>query len=98
MKEKMTMSRIKRGDLVEFTDAYYQHYPPSDASLIRYGVAIEDERAAGAPVTVKIADGSEVLASHIYSYAWAGWVPEGLEEILREVCPEDMHEYDMEDM
>lgn len=77
---------IKRGHLVEFTDTYYRDYPPVDTSAVRFGVAIEDE-TEHKPIRVKIADGSIVVATYVHAYAWAGWIPDGLEEVLAEFEP-----------
>lgn len=79
------MSSVKRGDLVEFTNEHHMNYPPADESLIRFGVAIEDEYNGA--VTVMLADGSTARAIHIYAYAWMGWIPEGLEPILEQINP-----------
>lgn len=77
------MTTIKRGDIVEFTDDYYQNYPPVDTSVIRYGVAIEDT-SLDEPVRVKVPDGSIVVAKYIHAHSWTGWIPEGLESIVEE--------------
>lgn len=78
------MPMIKRGDLVEFTDKAYHDYPPADTSVIRYGIAIEDSPDSAASIQVKQADGSIVSARHIHAYAWAGWIPDGLEPLMAE--------------
>jgi hypothetical protein len=69
---------IKKGDAVEFTDNYYQNYPPKDKSVIKFGVALEDENDG--TVKVETSKGIEI-ARYIYAYAWSGWMPEDLEEI-----------------
>lgn len=78
------MSNINRGDLVEFTDKYYTDYPPKDTSVIRYGVAMENEQS-DRTVKVALANGSWCIATHIHAYAWIGWIPEELEEVHAEI-------------
>jgi hypothetical protein len=90
-------SLVRRGDLVEFADKRYTHYPPADTSLIRYGVAVEDQTVAGNPVKVALADRSTVRAWFIYSYAWAGWMPEALEPIWAELNPDTFQDFDPDD-
>ncbi len=84
---------IHKGDLVEFTDKFIRDYPPTDTSVIRYGVAMADY-PANVPVLVKLADGKTVYAVHIHAYGWAGWMPEDLEEVWNELNPET---YDIEE-
>lgn len=83
---------IKRGDLIEFTDENYFDYPPADTSVIRYGVAIEDEQGVnprnGAPIVrVECADGSICLPRYIHASSWAGWIPEDLEPVAEKYAP-----------
>jgi hypothetical protein len=68
--------KIKKGDPVEFTRQYKQHHTLGEGE---YGIATEDERSDHS-VQVELADGSTYLARHICAYAWAGWLPENLEE------------------
>lgn len=75
---------VKRGDLVEFTDHHYRNYPPKDISVIQYGVALDNEADEGT-VEVKLADGTTKFANFVHSYAWAGWIPDGLEPIWEEI-------------
>ena len=82
------------GDLVEFTDRRYQHYPPKDTRVIRYGVAIEAENKEAGTVKVKLANGAEATAYHIYAYAWIGWIPDGLEDVYMEINKIDPYGYD----
>lgn len=82
------MPNIKRGDFIEFTDKHYQHYPPKDTSVIKFGIALEDTDAID-NVKVRTKNGEEI-AKVIHAYAWAGWIPEELEEIyVKEFCPPD---------
>jgi hypothetical protein len=78
------MPFVKRGDLVEFTDAFQTDYTMGDPMLARYGVAIEDATTHDS-VVVKLADGSTVAARHIMAYAWGGWMPADLEAVYAEV-------------
>src|SRR5688572_5121729 len=77
------MAELKRGDLVEFTDNWYQHYPPVDTSVIKWGVA------TGKGNQVETVRGIET-AKHIHSYAWAGWIPDEIEPIWEKYHPELM--------
>jgi hypothetical protein len=87
---------VKKGDLVEFTkETYSLDYPPEDRSLILYGVAIKDENPDGS-VQVEMADGRITMARNIHAYAWLGWIPDGLEEIYRELNL-DSHDDDWDD-
>lgn len=75
---------VKRGDLVEYTDHYVQHFD-QDTPGIKYGVAIKtvtalDLHREGVPVMR--ADGKVETANFVHSFGWAGWVPDGLEPIL----------------
>jgi hypothetical protein len=79
---------VKRGDFVEFTDFHHKSYPPADMSLVRFGVCVEPGDWSN-PVRVRLADGREVFANYIQSYAWSGWAPEGLEEVQEAIRCED---------
>lgn len=73
---------IKKGSMVEFTDKHYMNYPPEDTSVIKYGIAIEDE--SNHTVKVKRGDGSIEVARYIHAYGWAGWVPDELQKLIEE--------------
>lgn len=75
---------IKIGDPVEFTLGYYENYPPEDKSVIKFGIAIEDERQ-DRTVKVRMADRTEIIVKYIHAYAWIGWLPEGLDLIQNEL-------------
>jgi hypothetical protein len=68
---------IKKGDPVEFTRDYRQHYATGDGE---YGIAIEGERSDNS-VTVELANGFIYLARYIHACSWVGWIPEDLEEV-----------------
>ena len=74
---------VRRGELVEFTDDDYSHYPPVDASKIRFGVCIEDTdlSAGNGSCRVEISSGEIVIANYVWTYAWSGWMPDDLLEI-----------------
>jgi hypothetical protein len=70
---------IRKGAFVEFTDEWYQSYPPADTSVIKYGICQEDtERELNHPVKVMRGDGTIELAHFIHAHSWAGWCPDEL--------------------
>lgn len=71
--------QIRKGDPVEFSDGYHQHYEMG-GKFARYGIATEPERPDGS-VEVELADGSKTVARYIHAYAWGGWLPEELEPV-----------------
>ena len=79
----MNSHRIRKGDLVEFTDIWIQNYPPARTELIRFGIAVEDEDDTHS-AKVMIKDGSIVKAPFVYAYGWAGWIPEELKKVVNE--------------
>lgn len=73
---------------VEYTDQHYAVYPPADKSVVKFGVCVEDfECGQMGPFTPKVrrGDGTEEKAKVVHFYAWAGWVPEELEDVFAEV-------------
>jgi hypothetical protein len=89
--ERIKMT-FEKGDLVEFTDDYYFYYPPSDESKIKFGVVVEDTNDDRP--RVMIADYSIVTANYVWSYKWAGWIPEELEEVWEKFNPCDYDNLD----
>lgn len=87
------MTGIKKGDLVEFTDAHHQHYTIGDPKLARYGVSTENANGFhGAPHPVELADGTIIKVRYIHATGWSGWVPDGLDEACIKYNP-DPDEY-----
>ena len=85
---------IKRGDFIEFTDEWYINYPPPDKSKIKFGIAIEDTDSLD-NVKVRTVEGIET-AKCIHAYAWAGWIPEELEEIYNKEFNDDGEAWDID--
>lgn len=74
-----------RGDLVEFTTAPVGvDYPPVGSPLVLFGVVVADTDDESPEVMM--ADRQVRRAVYVHSYGWAGWVPEGLDPILAEIC------------
>jgi hypothetical protein len=73
---------IKKGDLVEYMDYPVFHFPPKDKKDVKYGISLENKDNVS-NIRVRTAHGEDI-AKHIYSYAWAGWIPEELEKIYEE--------------
>jgi hypothetical protein len=87
------MSKVKKGNPVEFTRKHIQHYTMGDGE---YGIAIEDERADGS-VKVELASGEIYLAKHIHAFAWGGWMPEDLEKVWIKHNPPSFDDFDWDD-
>lgn len=79
---------IKRGQLVEYSKEYHNHWPPKDESLQLFGVCLEDTNNLHS-VKVITKDKKEEIAEHIHAFGWYGWIPEYLEEIHHEIYLQD---------
>ncbi len=75
------MSFVKKGNFVEYTDNYHQHYPPKDETLIKYGIAIEDSMSHDYAVIETLNEGIKRV-QHIHAYAWMGWTPDELQQLI----------------
>jgi len=81
---------IKKGAFVEFTDLWYQSYPPANTAVIKYGICMEDtERELNRPVKVMRGDKSIEYAHFIHAHSWAGWCPPELEKLYEEEFAEN---------
>jgi hypothetical protein len=79
------MSKIKRGDAVEFSLAYHQHYVMGGEYAL-FGIATEAERGDGS-VTVERGDGTTFHARYIHAFGWIGWISAELEDAQERLSP-----------
>jgi hypothetical protein len=81
---------IRRGDLVEFTEAYHRDYPPppTHPDQPQYGVALgdsEETHDGHLRVKVRLADLKERTVTNIWASGWHGWMPDSLEPVYERI-------------
>jgi len=79
---------VKRGDPVEFSEQYEQHYELG-GDKARYGICLEDTDLKAGAIKVRTAEQKELVVPMycVHAVSWSGWIPEELEDIQLEIQP-----------